>query len=416
MKILLVAPYIYINEIKRTRRNNTGLAHMVKDIVEMLNKNGQEVFVLTQSILTTKKYIGGFVMISRTVLDIIRGFDLSYLRYASRIILIEKLPIIRSLKIIVYFMTGKHMERVIKGVKPDVVHIHTITLYTIPFILACIETNTNFVITLHGLLSFNETVPASNFEKKMERLYLKFCHDKKMKLTVISTGIKKRIEKYIGTRSDNIKVVLNAVSISKRIEGIKSLSEKYIMCVGSITKRKNQYQLVRAYSLLSDDIRSKYKLLLVGDGQERHVIERYISNNNLMNVDITGFLPRSEVINMYYNAKILVLASVDEGFGLPVIEAFSCGVPVVAFSDLDAIHDLYNEDVMMLAERRNDHSLADAIIIALNREWDKQAIVKFSENFNFSKTEEKYVRELSEIQTCDIDETEFKNLINCAIM
>ena len=76
------------------------------------------------------------------------------------------------------------------------------------------------------------------------------------------------------------------------------------------------------------------------------------------------------------------------------MEAYSCGTPVVTFSDLDASNDVYNDDCCIFAENRSDESLANAICNALRRDWDKEKIKKFSLEFSIDRIALKYNKAL----------------------
>ena len=67
------------------------------------------------------------------------------------------------------------------------------------------------------------------------------------------------------------------------------------------------------------------------------------------------------------------------------------GVPCVTFSDLDAVHDIYDERAMLLCGNRSDDALAKSLEIALNKSWDKEWIKKYSKNFSLEKMTERYI-------------------------
>ncbi|MDD4528093.1 MAG: glycosyltransferase, partial [Candidatus Margulisbacteria bacterium] len=91
-----------------------------------------------------------------------------------------------------------------------------------------------------------------------------------------------------------------------------------------------------------------------------------------------------------------VTASIDEGFGLPMIEAYSHGVPALVFDDIDAIPDIYSPDCMVLVNERTDEAFAVGMKVALGKEWDESAIKKFADNFSFYKIGKEYYKLLQE--------------------
>ena len=106
------------------------------------------------------------------------------------------------------------------------------------------------------------------------------------------------------------------------------LPERYILNVGSIEARKNILQAVQALPLLPDDI----ALVIVG----RHTsytdqVLQYVREHRLeQRVRVLHGVPDEHLPVLYAMAEAFVYPSVYEGFGIPIIEAISCGLPVVA--------------------------------------------------------------------------------------
>ena len=113
-----------------------------------------------------------------------------------------------------------------------------------------------------------------------------------------------------------------------QVRTIYQLPERYILNVGSIEARKNILQAVQALPLLPDDI----ALVIVG----RHTsytdqVLQYIHEHHLeQRVRVLHGVPDEHLPVLYALAEAFVYPSVYEGFGIPIIEAISCGLPVVA--------------------------------------------------------------------------------------
>ena len=73
---------------------------------------------------------------------------------------------------------------------------------------------------------------------------------------------------------------------------------------------------------------------------QKRVKELSLDNN----IVFCGFIDKENIPSYINQSDINVVASLDEGFGLSMIECFVHGVPTVTFSDLDAIEDIYNEN------------------------------------------------------------------------
>ena len=115
-------------------------------------------------------------------------------------------------------------------------------------------------------------------------------------------------------------------------------STRFLLYVGGISPHKNLDALIAAFRELSTDpCFADLKLVLVGDYRDDpflsayHSLKRQIRSAALEDrVIFTGFVPDQDLALLYNAAALFVLPSLEEGFGLPVIEAMACGAPVVS--------------------------------------------------------------------------------------
>ncbi|MGB4776094.1 MAG: glycosyltransferase family 1 protein [Daejeonella sp.] len=119
------------------------------------------------------------------------------------------------------------------------------------------------------------------------------------------------------------------------IENIDLPASKYILHVGTLEKRKNLVRLIEAFYLLRKE-GYNYTLILIGQASPKNDmdgsrdIKNAISQYNLEKYIITkGYLPDHQLAWFYKNAELYVFPSVNEGFGLPVLEAFQYNLPVI---------------------------------------------------------------------------------------
>ena len=116
---------------------------------------------------------------------------------------------------VIYFNLDSGYTKIIKEFKPDIVHIHGIDESSKLYIDVCDELNISYIVTLHGLIGLNESVNASDYNKLLEKSFLQESERRNTPITVISTGIKKRIVKYYGLKhGDNICIIENGTKIS----------------------------------------------------------------------------------------------------------------------------------------------------------------------------------------------------------
>ena len=107
----------------------------------------------------------------------------------------------------------------------------------------------------------------------------------------------------------------------------------YILYCGAADDRKNLKRLIKSYSLLKDKLKIIYKIILVGEmeasaGDIYYWRDQFeISPDQLI---LMGFVTDEELAALYRNCSLFIFPSIYEGFGLPILEAMSCGAPVIA--------------------------------------------------------------------------------------
>lgn len=396
MKILELAPYVYIEGHKHGSRNQSGLAYMIRSICDMLATK-HEVQVLTQSILTKEMMVGGWCLLHRSVVSIIRHFKFRYLKLALQ--LNKKKWNIGFGKLLMYCLSAGQVEDYIKKWKPEVVHVHGIGMYTIPYYYAASYCNAPIVCTLHGLSSFSAQSIRTESRKRLEKDFLSMCIGNGYSMTFISSGMKKAVSEYYHSECNNIRVILNCFRTPANkavVQNSNNPNELHLICVGSIGVNKNQIQVIRVLSEVQKRILTKEVVLdLYGDGEKYEDWKLYCKENDIKGVVFHGRVSQEEVFKALSSSDVLVFPSLMEGFGIPMAEAYSCGTPVVSFSDLDASLDLYNEDCTIFAKDRSDEALTEAIVAALSRIWDKEKIIQFSKRFTMESIGEQFCEEFA---------------------
>lgn len=162
--------------------------------------------------------------------------------------------------------------------------------------------------------------------------------------SVITTSeyVKSNLERSFSIQNFSIKVIYQSFLKSKIHDDsiLKTLNledSDFLLHVGSFDKRKDLITLVKAFKLLKDDKKNNHlKLVLAGqkilngNAEVLNELESYILTNNLLkSVLMTDYLSSAEISSLYKKALIYVFPSVEEGFGIPVLEAFAMKIPVV---------------------------------------------------------------------------------------
>ncbi|WP_345828194.1 glycosyltransferase family 1 protein [Erwinia sp. HDF1-3R] len=143
-----------------------------------------------------------------------------------------------------------------------------------------------------------------------------------------------RITNISSAIDDHFKVISLSDDEQKRLLEKYNIPNDFIMTIGVLEPRKNIEALIHAYALLPESIRLNHTLVLACQikpiDRERllGIAKKYSLNDN--DIAFTGFIPDKELIALYNICKLFVFPSIHEGFGLPPLEAMSCGAPTIA--------------------------------------------------------------------------------------
>ncbi len=120
-----------------------------------------------------------------------------------------------------------------------------------------------------------------------------------------------------------------AASLKRRM----GITDRFVMYTGGIDHRKNLEGLIEAYALLSPDLRYQRQLAIVCSINEpqREVLRTVAVKCGLQpeEVVLTGYVSEADLIALYNSCELFVFPSLHEGFGLPALEAMTCGAPTI---------------------------------------------------------------------------------------
>jgi glycosyltransferase involved in cell wall biosynthesis len=295
------------------------------------------------------------------------------------------------------------------GFKADLLHC--------PDFLIPPTLNKNIVLTIHDLAFIR--YPEFNFEwfiKKYTKEVARNAKNAKM-ILADSQSTKNDIIQFLKINPEKIKVVyLAADSIFKKLadsEKDKNLlkkygvDKKYILSVGTIEPRKNYITLIKAFDILkskmlksnnsntynSEEQSAGLKLVIVGrTGWKSEPTYNELNNSPYKNdILFLGHIPDIDLVQIYNQAELFVYPSIFEGFGLPVVEAMKCGLPILA-SNSSSIVEIA-PDKNFLVDPDNTEEFAEKIERILKDDKLKKELSeksqKQSEKFNWIDTAKK---------------------------
>lgn len=142
-------------------------------------------------------------------------------------------------------------------------------------------------------------------------------------------------------------------------------TRRIILCIGTLCPRKNQRRLIEAFALLPDAVRTSCTLILAGgrgwaDSTILHSIERTEGVRWMENP------ADAEIAHLLQMCSILAMPSLNEGFGLPVLDALHCGIPVLA-ARRDSLPEVAGH-CAVYCDPENSKSIADGLYNLLTNE------------------------------------------------
>lgn len=389
MRILMIAPYAFYENSKG--KKFTGLDYVVSEIAEYIGEKETVDFFCIRKMPKEAK-LTNCNLIKYSYFDLIRCFKIKNIRTIVSILFYKNSCLKEKVKNIRSVLTFNFIDKYIKTNRPNCIHIHSAAFHTQINGLLGVNNDIPLIYTLHGL---NFSLKIGEWPKKIEREFIKKVINNKILCTVVSTGIKEQIECVANGKIDSLKVVLNAISFKETEQefnytefaeklGINSQNKVFI-CVGSLSKRKNQIQLLRSFCLLPEQNKKNIKILLLGKDDTNGSIDQFIMNNNLKtNIINCGFINKQELAHYYKIADYNIVLSRSEGFGLSIIESMFYGLPTLVFSDLNAIQDLYDSRSMLLIEGTEDTDVKEAILNMVKIKWDSNYIKETAKKFDKS--------------------------------
>lgn len=181
-------------------------------------------------------------------------------------------------------------------------------------------------------------------------------------------------------------------------QGNASLKKNYALTVGRLTKQKDHQTLIKAMKILKDK-KINFKLLIVGDGDQKYKLENLIKNLKLnKNIKILGW--KKKINNYYKNAKLFILPSLYEGLGNVVIDAVNYNVPVISTNCKSGPPEIIKKNKGgYLVPISNEYKIAKKIIYCLNNYDLANQKAKYAKKYLFrfdrNKNSEKYFQELN---------------------
>jgi glycosyltransferase involved in cell wall biosynthesis len=223
------------------------------------------------------------------------------------------------------------------------------------------------VLTVHDLINILHTEYHHPIRRYFYKLLLQFAVKWADRIITVSDYTKQDIIKHLNADEKKIRVIYQASDsrfqpmLKKEIvEKVKLkyfIYGKYILSVGKSYTHKNIPHLIKAFKNLLSRENIEHKLVLIGDKfwePANLEIQKTIAELNLeKRINWIGFVEDEDMPAIYNGAELFVFPSYFEGFGLPLLEALSCGVPVVA-SNVTSIPEVIGDAGLLVSPTNVD--------------------------------------------------------------
>ncbi len=261
----------------------------------------------------------------------------------------------------------------------DLIHAHylfpTSSIALIPHLLR----RKPLILTAHG-----SDVKLGKKNKLIRKFITYSCQRASFVITV-SNSLAQEVKKNYKIPSEKIKIINCGVNTEKFVPQEKRSLRKelnlpqdnwILIFVGNLIPIKGLDILIEAFFQIVKE-RNKVLLIIIGKGQMEKEISKRIDEFKLKGkVKLAGFKPHNELPKWLGASDILILPSLEEGFGLVALEAMSCGLPVVA-SQVGGLREfIENEKDGFLVKPGNSKEIAEKVKLLINNKNLYQRISK----------------------------------------
>ena len=201
-------------------------------------------------------------------------------------------------------------------------------------------------------------------------------------VVTVSDYMKKELVKAGRIPEQKVTVIYEGIDINhtsvkeSAVEGF-NLPRPYLLFVSDIYKHKNADKILKAFHILKRNYEIPHKLVVVGRDMV-NMLESLLQQADELGVAgdtiFTGPVPHKEIAGIYRNADAFVFPSAFESFGLPVLEAMACGVPVIA-SNSTAVPEIVG-DAGLSVDPNDAGALADAIYSVITDRTLRESLIK----------------------------------------
>ncbi len=212
------------------------------------------------------------------------------------------------------------------------------------------------VSTFHDLFVITGDYSTPEFRRRFQR-QARDAAARSERIIAVSEFTALQVCQHLGVERSRLRVVHHGVHMPAAPPPDAAARERLILNVGVIQKRKNIVRLLRAFEAMPRE----WRLALAGSYGygAAEILDQIERSPARPRIDLVGYLNRKELESWYARAAIFAFPSLDEGFGLPALEAMAWGLAVIT-SDTSALPEVVGDAALLV-----DPLDIDAIVHAL---------------------------------------------------
>lgn len=253
--------------------------------------------------------------------------------------------------------------------------------------------NAKVVLTIHDLAFLRYPEVADEITYRHHTHWLFYSIQKADHIIAISHQTKLDIMEFYNVPEQKISVIYLAPNLPRLNINDNDINfelpKKYFLFVGTLEPRKNIPFLIRGFALAKEKYGFEHKLVLVGKkGWKYEEIFQTIDELNIYNdIILLGYVTDMELSVIYQRASVFLFPSLYEGFGMPILEAMTHGIPVIT-SNISSMPEVVGDAAIKISPK-NIEEFINAIGLLMNNEkihahYSKEGL-KQSELFSWEK-------------------------------
>ncbi|MFZ2193016.1 MAG: glycosyltransferase family 1 protein [Candidatus Moraniibacteriota bacterium] len=237
------------------------------------------------------------------------------------------------------------------------------------------------IVTIHGLEYEIMSEAYSSWERFYMRLSIRrSCHWAE-KIVSVSRNTKQDLINLYEIGEEKIYVVYEgyeerASKFESQIDSRSEFEDPYFLFMGRLEKRKNIEGIISAFEMFKEKTGARHKLVLGGKFGygEVEIKDKIRKSKFKQDIILVGFVSEERKWQLFKHANVFLFPTFYEGFGIPVLEAQSIGVPVIT-SNCSSLLEI-SDGSSFLVDPNEVKMIADSIEILTNDEETRNAIIK----------------------------------------